>query len=220
MEKENKNEIKHIPSKTKLLSEIWFKSLSVIIAIILVLGLFVYWRSSSGKIEIENSTISAPIINLSSSTPGILEDIYVNEGDTVTANTPVAKVGSEIITSRVDGVIVSTLKQQGQFFGAGSTVVSMVNTSEERVVGKIDEDKGLVNIKVGQPVTFTVDAFGSRIFDGVVSEVGPMSNESGVVFNISDKREIKNFDITVRFDTNEYKMLKQGMSAKIKVYTN
>ena len=47
-----------------------------------------------------------------------------------------------------------------------------------------------------------------------------MSNESGVVFNISDKREIKKFDIKVRFDVNEYKIFKQGMSAKIKIYTN
>ncbi len=220
MDKENKNEIKHVSPKTKLFSQLWLKSLMGVVSIFLVLGLFTYWRVASGKISIDNSSIEAPIINLSPSTPGILEDIYVSEGDIIGANTPVAKVGSEIITSKVSGVVVAIYKHQGQFFGAGTSVVSMINTDEERVVGKIDEDKGLVDIKVGQPVFFTVDAFGNKKFEGIVSEISSMSNQSGVVFNISDKREIKKFDVSVRFDTSKYKMLKEGMSAKIKIYTN
>lgn len=219
MEKENKNEIKHVPAKSNLFSQLWMKSLTVVVLIFVILGLFIFWRTSSGKVNIENSSIDAPIINLSSSTSGILEDVYVHEGDSVTPNTPVAKIGTEIVTSKVDGIIVTVNNQKGQFFSAGATVVSMINVNEERVLGKIDEDKGLIDIKVGQPATFTVDAFGSREFTGVVSEISPMSNQSGVVFNISDKREIKKFDVKVRFDTNEYTMLKQGMSAKIKIYT-
>ena len=220
MENKNENEIKHVHKKSSVFSKVWMQSLSWIVCILVILAVFIYFRIAVGKISIENSSIETPIISLSSSTAGILDDIYVNEGDTVTANTPVAKVGSEIITSKVDGTIVSVIKKQGQFFGAGSPVVSMINVNEERVVGKIDEDKGLVDIKVGQPATFTVDAFGSKIFNGVVSEVSPMSDESSVVFSISDKRATKKFNVKVRFDTNEYKMLKQGMSAKIKVYTN
>ena len=220
MDKENKNEIKHVPQKSNLFDKLWVKSLVGIFSIFFVLGIFTYWRVVVGKIGIDNSTIEAPIINLSSSVGGILDDVYVKEGDIVEVNTPVAKVGNEIIISKVSGIIVTVNKQQGQFFSPGVTVVSMINKNEERVVGKIDEDKGLIKIKVGQPVTFTVDAFGNEKFEGIVSEVSPMSNESGIVFNISDKREIKKFDIKVRFDTDKYSMLKQGMSAKIKVYTN
>ncbi|MEI7810308.1 MAG: HlyD family efflux transporter periplasmic adaptor subunit [bacterium] len=219
MDKENKNEIKKVQIKNSLFSNLWVRTLTAIITILVLLGLFTFWRMSSGKINIENSTIQAPVINLSSSTSGILEETYVSEGDSVVANTPLAKVGNEIITSKVDGIIVSVNKQQGQFFAVGSPVVSMINTNEERVVGKIDEDKGLVDIKVGQPATFTVDAFGSQKFYGVVSEVSPMSDQSSIVFSISDKREIKQFDVKVKFDVNKYKMFKQGMSAKIKVFT-
>jgi multidrug resistance efflux pump len=204
--------------KKSIVSKPWFKSLVGIIIIILALFAFIYWRTVAGKVIIENSSIEAPIINLSSSTPGILSDIYVNVGDIISDNTPIAKVGNEIIVSKVKGIIVSVNHQEGQFFGAGSPVVSMINTKEERVLGKIDEDKGLVDIKVGQPATFTVDAFGNKKFNGVVSEISPMSNESGVIFNISDKREIKKFDVKVSFDENEYPMLRQGMSAKITVF--
>lgn len=218
---ENKNEIKKIEEqilKKNIVSKPWFKSMVGIIGIILVLIAFIYWRMVSGKIVIENSSIEAPIINLSSSTGGVLSDIYVNVGDVILDNTPVAKVGNEIITSKVKGVVVSVNYLEGQFFGAGSPVVSMINIKEEKILGKIDEDKGLIDIKIGQPATFTVDAFGNKIFNGVVSEVSPMSNQSGVIFNISDKREIKKFDVKVSFDQNEYPMLKQGMSAKITVF--
>ena len=217
MDKENKK-IEGELLKKSIVSKPWFKSLIGVIIIILLLIGFTYWRMVAGKVVIENSSIQAPVINLSSSTPGILSEIYVKVGDVVSDNTPVAKVGNETILSKISGIIASVNHQEGQFFGAGSPVVSMVNTKEEKVVGKIDEDKGLVDIKVGQPATFTIDAFGSKKFNGVVSEVSPISDESGVIFNISDKREIKKFDIKVSFDQNKYPMLKQGMSAKITVF--
>lgn len=217
MDKENKK-IEGELLKKSIVSKPWFKSLIGVIIIILLLIGFTYWRMVAGKVVIENSSIQAPIINLSSSTPGILSEIYVKVGDVVSDNTPVAKVGNETILSKISGTVASVNHQEGQFFGAGSPVVSMVNTKEEKVVGKIDEDKGLVDIKVGQPATFTIDAFGSKKFNGVVSEVSPISDESGVIFNISDKREIKKFDIKVSFDQNKYPMLKQGMSAKITVF--
>jgi len=66
--------------------------------------------------------------------------------------------------------------------------------------------------------SFTVDAFGSKKFFGIVDEISPISDQSGIVFNISDKREVKQFDIKVRFDIKAYPQLKEGMSAKIIIY--
>jgi len=68
------------------------------------------------------------------------------------------------------------------------------------------------------PVTFTVDAFGSQQFSGVVDEIAPTSNQSAVVFNISDSRQTQQFDIKVRFDTSEYPDLRNGMSARMTIY--
>ena len=94
----------------------------------------------------------------------------------------------------------------------------MINKDQERIVGKIDENKGLSDIKIGQVATFTVDAFGGKKFEGIVDEVSPISNESGVVFNISDKRQIKQFNIKIRFDVDAHPEFKEGMSAKITIY--
>ena len=89
-----------------------------------------------------------------------------------------------------------------------------------KVVGEIDETKGLKSIVVGQRATFTVDAFSGKKYEGVVDEISPTSNDTGIVFSISDKRPIKKFDIKIRFNTASYPELKNGMSAKITVYTN
>ena len=87
-----------------------------------------------------------------------------------------------------------------------------------RVVARIDEDKGLVDIHEGQHVDFTVDAFGSKTFSGVVDEISPTSRQNDIVFTISDKRPTNQFDVKIRFDNNEYFELKNGMSAKVWIY--
>jgi hypothetical protein len=65
-----------------------------------------------------------------------------------------------------------------------------------------------------------VDAFGSQQFSGVIDEVAPTSNASGVVFNISSARETQQFDVKARFDATKYPQLKNGMSARMWVYTH
>ena len=150
----------------------------------------------------------------------ILAEVYVKAGDTVTAGQPVARVGSETLYTKVSGTILSVQNVPGQVFAPGSAVVSMIEPSQLRVVGKLDEDKGLSRIKVGDPVSFTVDAFGAQVFNGIVDEVSPTSDQSSIVFSISDKREVKQFDIKVRYDIGRYSEFKNGMSAKLKVYGN
>ena len=181
--------------KESMFAKPWGQSLTGIVIILTILTLFIFWRATAGQIKTDSANIDIPIINLSSSTAGILEEIDVKAGDTVLPNTKVAQVGNETILSKVGGIIASVNHQEGQFFAPGQTVVSMVNPMEARLVAKIDENKGLTDIKVGQKVSFTVDAYGSQKFYGIVEEVSPISNDSGVTFNISDKREVKQFSI-------------------------
>jgi multidrug resistance efflux pump len=180
----------------------------------------IYWRASANKISIDNSTISAPVIDLSPKTSGILEEVFVNEGDQVTANAILVRVGNELIKAKNPGLIIGVKDGIGQMFSAGTPVVSMIDPMELRVVGQIEENKGLADIKVGQPAIFTVDAFGSQESSGVVDEITPTSNDSAVLFSISDKREVKKFDIKIRFNTAEHPEFKNGMSAKIVIYKN
>ncbi len=211
-EEQNKN-------KENILQKPLTRSIIGVVVVFLLLGGFLFWQNSYGTISIENSEINAPTINLSGATAGTLNALYVKEGDTISANIPVAMIGTGIVTSKQSGLITSVQNNIGTFFAPGQTVVSMIHPEDLRVVGSIDENKGLADVKPGQKVTFTVDAFGSKTYVGEVESISQSANNTSVVFSISDARPTKQFDVKVRYNVADYPELKNGMSAKITIYT-
>jgi multidrug resistance efflux pump len=187
-----------------------------------IIGGGAYWYVGSKTVYIDQSDITAPLINLSPANSGNLEAVFVNVGDMVTTNEPVARVGNEIVEAQTNGEIVSVDQNIGEYENAltgQANVATMIDPTQLRVVGQLDENKGLANVQVGDAATFTVDAFGGKQYQGVVDEVAPTSEQGSVVFNISDQRPTNQFDVYVRFDPTKYPELKNGMSARIWVYT-
>lgn len=178
-----------------------------------------YWYLHKDEVYVEKAEIAAPHIDLASVNGGVLQDVYVNEGDVVSADTVVARVGNELIKTKTDALVVSVHADVGKSFAPGVPVVTVIDPSALRVVGHLEEDKGLQRVAVGDQAVFTVDAFGSKRFVGTVDEVAPASRDSDLVFSISDKRESKVFDIFVRFDATAAPELKDGMSAKLWITT-
>jgi multidrug efflux pump subunit AcrA (membrane-fusion protein) len=205
--------LKEVRSERKL----FMIGYGVLTVIVLTVGGLTYFKWSSGRIQIDKSKISAPLIQLGDATPGTLQEIFVHDGDTIPANAVVARVDNQTIKTKVAGLVVATQNDIGKRFNPGEAIVTMIEPDQLRVVGSIEEDKGLQDVRVGQAVTFTIDTFGSKQFTGTVDEISPTSNESGIVFNISDKREVKEFDIKVRFNISDYPELKNGMSAKMTI---
>jgi multidrug resistance efflux pump len=200
------------------------RTMVIILLAIIVIGVVgggLYWYVSAQTIYIDQSIIQAPIINLSPVNSGVLQAVFVKAGDMVTTDQPVAEVGSEIVKAKTNGEIVSVDQNIGEYenaFTGQAIVASMIDPTQLRVVGYLDENKGLSDVHIGDPVTFTVDAFGSKQYQGIVDEVSPTSRQSDVVFNISDQRPTNEFDIYIRFDPTNYPELKNGMSARIWVY--
>jgi multidrug resistance efflux pump len=196
----------------------WF----VGIIIIIICGIGIYWYVSSQYVYIDKSVIQAPVISLSSTNSDILQEVFVKAGDMVTIDEPVARVGDQIIKAKVAGLIVSVNQNIGQFenaAGGQAVVASMIDPTQLRVVGNLDEDKGLADLKVGDRAKFTVDAFGSKEYDGIVDQLGQTS-EASVVNNIFNQRPTNEFSIYVRFNAARYPEIKSGMSARIWVYKN
>jgi multidrug resistance efflux pump len=197
---------------------------AIIIAAVLVIvvgggiAALAYIMASSKTIYIENAQISAPEVDLSPTASGTLNNVSVSVGDIIAPGTVVATVGTELIKSTEGGLVIAANNNIGKTVSSSDVIVSTIDPTQLRVVGEVQEDKGLTDIAVGQRAEFTVDAFGGKTFDGVVDEVAPTSQNSDVVFSVSDKREEQNFDVKVRFDTTANPELKNGMSAKIWVY--
>jgi len=203
--------------KEHILKTPWIRSIIYFVVIFGSLGIFLFWQAERGSISIENSYLDAPIVNLTPTSPGTLNALYVKEGDRVQANSQIALVGSQIIYTKEDGIISSAPIVLGSYYSPGQTVVSVVNDGKMRVIGKIEETKGLNSIKVGQHATFTVDTFPDNEYEGIVDEISPVSNNSGILFSISDKRPVNKFNVYITFNVSKYPELKSGMSAKLLV---
>lgn len=196
---------------------------TVITAIVIsaAIALGAYWYVSSRTVYIDLSQVQAPVVSLAAPDSGQLQAVFVRVGDMVQKNQPIALVGNDVVKAKTDGEIISVDKNIGEYENAltGQDIVAtMIDPTQLRVVGTIDEDKGFSAIQVGDIAKFTVDAFGGKTYYGVVDEVGQTS-VSSITSNIFNQRPTNQFNIYIRFDPARYPELKNGMSARIWVYT-
>ena len=198
------------------------KPLAIGVVLILVaIGAFFgfrYWQDAQSKVYIEKSEILAPVISVGPETPGILKSLYVKEGDRVSVGQQLFNVGDRVTSARAPGIVTAIQNTPGQFASSQNAIVQMYDPRELRVIGHLQEDQGLSDVRVGQKVTFTVDAYGSKEYPGAVERIASAADQGSVVFSISDKRQQSVFSITVAFDVSAYPELKNGMSAKMWVY--
>lgn len=220
--KELEQDVKNVGSDVKKIEKNTRNKIIIVIAAAIVIlggiGGYIYWSISSSRVYVENSLISAPVINVAPTVGGVFQESFVNVGDTVQTDAPIARVGDELLKAQSDGQIISINTDIGASYAPGQAVATMIDPSDLRVVGQVEEDKGLKYIQVGQEAIFTVDAFGSKQYSGIVDQINPTSDTGDIVFNISDTRQENNFDVKVRFDVTQYPELKNGMSAKLWIY--
>ena len=195
------------------------KKLAVALVVLLVIFGIFYYLKTNNRISIEDSVISAPLTTVSPSTPGTLRELLVTEGQTVRKGDGLAVVGSETLRAFTDGVVVMTNRQIGGTVSGQTAIVQMVNLSQMRIDGTLDENKGLNYIKAGQPVAFTIDALPGQTFWGYVDQVGSTAHQTAAAFSISSERPTQKFDVYAHFDASSHPEIKNGMSAKMTVYT-
>jgi multidrug resistance efflux pump len=204
----------------KLQNPIIFQVLMSVFLIALVSGgLFYYLKIMQNRVLIENSVVTVPTIPITSITTGKLRSVSVVEGQKIKKGDVVAVVGSELLRAYDDGVIVETSKLIGATIAPGTPIAKIVNVNEMRIDGTIDENKGLNKITLGQVVSFTVDALPGKIFWGYVDEVAPSAKQTSMTFSISSERPVQQFEVYARFDANAQPEIKNGMSAKMTVFT-
>jgi len=191
----------------------------VLITVIIMVILSIFYLITENRISIEDSVVSSPIISVSPSTPGILKNIYVSSGNPVKKGDVLATVGTEILRSYSDGEVIDTNRLIGSVITAQTPVIRLINRNDMRIDGTIDENKGLNKIKIGQVVSFTIDAFPGRTYWGYVDEISKTAKQTQLSFSISSERPTQQFDVFVRFDAAKYSEIKNGMSAKITLYT-
>jgi multidrug resistance efflux pump len=189
----------------------------IAIALVVLAAAAIGYQTWQGRqqVEIEEATLTGPQVPLPARAGGTLKAVYASVGDEVRPHRPIARVGNEVVTSDVPGTVIAVRDDLGATIPPGSTVAWLLNRGRLRAVGRIDEDKGLEDIRIGQRARVEVDAIGGREFEGTVEEVSDRPSRQDIRFSISDKREERQYEVKVAFDGVPDAALRQGMSARI-----
>ena len=191
---------------------------AVLVIILLVVG-YIVFQKMNGRIFIDNSLIQTPVITISPSSSGKVAEIDVKEGQTVQSGDTLAIVGSETLRTDTDGLIISANDLTGSTVNQTTQLIQMIRPVNMRIAGTIDENKGLNAIHVGQVVSFTVDALPGKTFWGYIDEISPSAIPPAFSFSTSSERATQQFTVYAKFDSALYPAIKNGMSAKMVVYT-
>jgi multidrug resistance efflux pump len=205
---------------SKLKTKKFLKILIAIALIVIIVGGFFYWQMRKGRVFVENALINATLITVTPSTNGRLIEVDAQEGKTVKKGDVIAVVGSETVRSTIDGLVVATNNQVGGSMTPQSSVAQLIDPSQMRVVGTIDENKGLNKLRIGQVASFTVDAYPGKTFWGFVDEISSTAKQTQLSFSISSERPTQQFQVYVRFPASKYPQLKNGMSSKLAIFTD
>jgi multidrug resistance efflux pump len=192
----------------------------IVLVVVALIGGYVFYEILKDRVNIEDSLVQAPIITISPEVAGKIMDIKVYEGEKIKKGDILAIVGTSSLNAYQDGLIVATNNAIGSIASQATPVVQMINPSDMRIAGTIDENKGLNNVKVGQVVSFTVDALPGQTFWGYVDEISPTAKQTQLQFSVSSERPTQQFIVYARFNAYQYPQIKNGMSAKMTVFTN
>lgn len=121
-------------------------------------------------------------------------------------------LGYATITSPINGVVLSKDVEEGQTVAASFSTPTLFTIAQDltdmRVIADIDE-ADIGEVKEGQRVSFTVDAFPADIFNGLVTQVRQQATtESNVV----------TYEVVISAPNGDLK-LKPGLTANVTIYT-
>jgi len=206
--------------KTIIKNKKFLKMVGIVFVVLILVGAYFAYVLYTGRIFIDDSLIQAPIITISPSASGKVQEMDVQEGQYVHKGDQLAIVGSQTLRADTDGLVVTAPDETGSTVNTTTQLIQMIRPVDLRVAGTIDENKGLNQIKVGQVVAFTVDAFPGKTFWGYVDEVSPTAKTAQLSFSISSERPTQQFVVYTKFNATQYPQIENGMSAKMTVYTN
>lgn len=115
------------------------------------------------------------------------------------------------IYSPIDGIVISREVEVGQTVVSNMNVANLyviADLDNMRVVGNVDE-ADIGQVKVGQHVTFTVDAYTNDTFSGTVTQVR---------LNPTTESNVVTYEVIVNAANPDHKLI-PGMTANLTIYT-
>jgi HlyD family secretion protein len=126
-----------------------------------------------------------------------------------------------VYTAPLDGIVTALNVEEGEFTvvgtlnTAGTVMLTVADLAAMQVVSDIDETD-VVDVRLGQPASVTVDAFPDTVFRGEVIEVASSAKET--LSLTTDEKTSSDFEVTVLLG-GDTSALRPGMTATADVIT-
>jgi HlyD family secretion protein len=118
-----------------------------------------------------------------------------------------AALDAATMVAPFDGTVVSTGAEVGDLVSSGTTIVSLADLTNLRVLTSIDETD-ISNVQVGQSAQITFDAFTGRKFKGKVLEI-PLEGQLS--------QNVVTYQVPVSLEATNGVALKPGMTANVSI---
>lgn len=127
-----------------------------------------------------------------------------------------ADVNDTVITSPMDGVVVGEPMKEGETVSQGLSsqmvIVSVADLSAMRIELLVDETD-IGEVKIGQNVDFTVDAYPNRTFYGMVTDISKKQYSSS-----SSSSSVVYYTVYVEINKDELEGLYPSMTARATIH--
>lgn len=115
------------------------------------------------------------------------------------------------IYSPIDGIVISREVEVGQTVVSNMSVANLYTIADldsMQVIGDVDE-ADIGRVKVGQKVTFSVDAYSEELFEGKVTQVR---------LNPTTESNVVTYEVVVAAKNPDHKLI-PGLTANLTIYT-
>ena len=208
----------------------WILLIVVILAAAFIIRRMMVGNSKIEKVATEKATLRTIIETVNASgkiypetevkiTPeysGQITELKVSEGEYVKKGQVLARISNRLTIEAPMNGIVSSLKVKkgenvaGNTFNVGTEMMTVADMSvlELRVdVGEND----IIKVQVGDSADIEVDAYNSRKFKGVVTQIANTTKTTAVTMTTND---VTNYEVKIRLDSNSYNDLTDSAGNK------
>jgi len=136
-------------------------------------GYFIY--EGTFYYQTDNAKVDTMIYQLTANANGQLVRMDVSQGDEVKAGQVLAQVEKgPYVRSPIDGTVTDVKMQKGDYAIASDVLLVVAKTSDMYVTANVEETN-ILQIRIGQSVSVSLDAYGQS-FDGYVADVNTVTS--------------------------------------------
>ena len=178
----------------------------IVLALVARFG-YTYYVDSTLYVTTDDALVDSNMVTVAPLASGTLAIWRIKPGDRVRGGQVVGQVRPTTgtvfmnITAPIDGTVLRVDGKEGQVVAQAQALAYVANLDAMRITAYVDESQ-IHKVHAGQPVEVTVDATGSNVYQGTVSEVLPATASSFAIIPSSDRTTSNFTKVTQRIEVH------------------